>query len=223
MHPQFVCKLHANWGYLCSINIYKRCKGMTQKKNFQPSPMGTARKDIVTCGKGFGSKEFSAVVYENFSGFPLLVTFLGDKWWITTPGMKLQPLEEWFEGEDASFRFLCEAGGTAGALALAQMLGQALEFPEDEVQTTLHCRVDALHRLGVKFDTDDEHLPLELHVFKLPEKCSRSGKYAAWCRLLTDADELLFDIDGFDTAEEAKDYCELYFEVLKILGISFTV
>lgn len=164
-----------------------------------------------------------AVVYDDFEGIPWLLTFLGGQWWVTTSGAALLPLEDYFRETDMGFRFLCGAGGTVGALALAQMLGQALQWPFVHVQTTLPSRVDALRRLGVNIDLHDECLPLELHVHQLPEKCSRRGKFSVWCRLATDADELLFDIDGFDSAKEAEDYCALYFEVLQELGISFTV
>ena len=186
-----------------------------------PAPMGTVSKGFVQSGKG-NCMGTQAVVYDDFSGILWSVTFLSGQWWITTPGVKLQPLEEWFEDEDISFRFLCEAGGRVGALALAQLLGQALQYPEDDVQTTLYNRVAALRRLGVNLDLE-EHLPLQLNVFALPERCSRNGKYAAWCRLFTDTNEMLFEIDGFNTKKEAEDYCALYFEVLQELGISFTV
>ena len=88
-------------------------------------------------------KKQQLVVYDNYSGNPILVTFLGNRWWVVTPGEMLQPLEECFGGDDISFFMLCEAGGTVGALALAKMLGHALENPEDEVCNVMHWRVAA--------------------------------------------------------------------------------
>lgn len=195
---------------------------MKQKKNFQPAPMGTARKGIVTCGKGFGSKEFSAVVYDDFSGFPLLVTFLGERWWVTSPGEHLQPLDD-FLGDDSEYIFLCEAGGKVGALALAKMLGQALEFPEDDVMEVLHRRVTDLKRLDVTLDVKDESLLLELEVFEHGKDSHRQGKFSVWCYARSNCYEQLFDIDAFDTKQEAEDWAMCYFEFLQDLGIEFTV
>ena len=48
-------------------------------------------------------KNMQFVVYDNYSGTPILTTFLGNCWWITTPGLKLQPLEECLGGDDVSF------------------------------------------------------------------------------------------------------------------------
>ena len=107
-------------------------------------------------------KVFQAVVYDNFSGCPIVVAFLGNRWWVVTPGEKVQPLEEYIDDEDISFRFLCEAGGKVGALALAKMLGKALENPEDRVDEVLRQRVKSLERLGVTLDVKDEPLELEM-------------------------------------------------------------
>ena len=45
-------------------------------------------------------KVFQAVVYDNFSGCPIVVAFLGNRWWVVTPGEKVQPLEEYFPISD---------------------------------------------------------------------------------------------------------------------------
>lgn len=195
---------------------------MKKRDSYQPAPMGSTREGFAQCGKGLGSKEFSAVVYDDFSGFPLLVTFLGERWWVTTPGMVVEPLDDYLGG-DTRYIFLCEAGGTVGALALAKMLGQALEFPEDDVMEVLAHRVADLKHLGVTLDMKDEPLKLELTVLEHKKGSHRQGKFSVWCYARSNCYEQLFDIDAFDTKQEAEDWAMCYFEFLQDLGIEFTV
>ena len=169
------------------------------------------------------AREFKAVVYDDFSGFPLMVTFLGDRWWVTTPGEKLQPLEEFFEGEDISFNFLCEAGGTVGALALAKMLGKAAEEPEQAVEVVLRQRIETLRRLGVTLDVKDEQLCLELKTFSNEGTYRPKGKYSMWCNATGNCLESIFDIDDFDSREEAEEWADRFFEFLGNVGIEFVV
>ena len=84
-------------------------------------------------GKGKMKKyveNFKAIVYDDFAAHPLKVTFLGNRWWVTTPGEPLQPLDKVFGDKTIGFCFLCEAGGRVGALALAKLLGELhRQFP----------------------------------------------------------------------------------------------
>ncbi len=168
-------------------------------------------------------KNMQFVVYDNYSGTPILTTFLGNCWWITTPGLKLQPLEECFGGDDISFFMLCEAGGTVGALALAKMLGHALENPEDEVCNVMHWRVAELNRLGVTFDLMDEPLLLELDVFPNGQNSCREGKFTVMCYAKGACNECLFNIDGFDSKKDAEEWAMYYFDFLEHLGICYSI
>ena len=152
-----------------------------------------------------------------------MVTFLGNQWWVTTPGEKLQPLEEYFEGEDIGFRFLCEANGKVGALSLAKMIGKAAEEPEDDVRKVMRQRVECLKRLGIKLDVKDEELELELRVFPNEGKPARRGKFSMWCYATANCYELLFDIDGFGSREDAEEWAGYYFKFLKRMGIKFSI
>ena len=163
------------------------------------------------------------VVYDNYYGNPILVTFLGNRWWVVTPGEMLQPLEECFGGDDISFFMLCEAGGTVGALALAKMLGHALENPEDEVCNVMHWRVAELNRLGVTFDLMDEPLLLELDVFPNEHYSRREGKFTMTCYAQGACNVCLFNIDGFDLKVDAEGRARFYFDYLSHLGIRFTL
>ena len=164
-----------------------------------------------------------AVIYDDFLAVPYSVTFIGGQWWVTTPNEKLQPLSDFTDSEDIDFSFLCEAGGTVGALALAKMLGLALENPEDKVDEVLLHRVESLKRLGVSLDVKDEPLTLELEIISNPEGGFRHGKYSAVCHLHGNFSEQLFDIDAFDCKENAEEWVGYYFDTLEKLGIEFKI
>lgn len=179
---------------------------------------GKTKSQTVKCGD-----PFKAVVYDDFAGVPLVVTFLGGRWWVTTPGEKVQTLEDYFEGEDIDCRFLCEAGGRVGALALAKMLGKALENPEDYVDKILRQRVNSLKRLGVTLDVKDEPLVLELSIFTNFDKPARQGGYSAVCHLDGNCFVNIFDIDAFETRHDAEEWTGYYFELLEELGIEYKI
>ena len=164
-----------------------------------------------------------AVIYDDFLAVPYSVTFIGGQWWVTTPNEKLQPLSDFTDSEDIDFSFLCEAGGTVGALALAKMLGVALENPEDKVDEVLRLRVESLKRLGVTLDVKDEPLTLELEIIPNLEGGFRHGKYSAVCHLHGNFSEQLFDIDAFDCKENAEEWVGYYFDMLESLGIELRI
>ena len=167
--------------------------------------------------------EPKAVVYDDFMAIPYLVTFLGNRWWLTTPNEKLQPLTDFSGSEDIGFSFLCEAGGKVGALALARMLGRALENPEDQVDEVLRQRVKSLKRLGVTLDVKDEPLTLELEIISNESFSLRHGKYSAICHLHGNFFEKVFDIDAFECKENAEEWVSYYFDTLEKLGIEFKI
>ena len=166
---------------------------------------------------------YKAVVYDRFAGVPLQVAFLGNKWWVVTPGEKVQPLDDYFNGEPISFCFLCEAGGKVGALALAKMLGKALENPEDNVDEVLRYRVDSLKSLGVTIDVKDEPLLLELEFVTNDDRPACQSNFSVICHLHSSHFERFFDIDGFETKHDAEVWTNYYFDLLKDLGIEFKI
>ena len=167
--------------------------------------------------------DFQAIVYNDFSGAPLKVTNLDGRWWVTTPGERLQPLENYFEGYDIGFNYLCEADGKVGALALTKMLGKALEEPEEEVDEVLRNRVRDLKRLGVELDVKDEALVLELEVVSNDGKSRRQGNYTVMCHLADDICEWVFNIDSFETKKDAEEWARYLFDYMEELGIDFTI
>lgn len=172
------------------------------------------------------NKSFQAVAYDSYAGCPLKLTMLCGKWWVTTPNMCLQTLDDYFKQsgfEPEELLYLCEAGGTVGALALAQMLGRALNAPESDISTVLHQRVNSLKRLGVRLNVKDEPLVVNLRVFGNRPDSQRQGKYSMWCYLDECFCEMLFDVDGFDRKEDAEEWADTYFSVLKELGMECTI
>ncbi len=188
-------------------------------KQTKSATSGIAQSQTVKCVGGV----FLAVVYDNFSGCPIVVAFLGNRWWVVTPGEKVQPLEEYMATEDISFCFLCEAGGKVGALALARMLGLALANPEDRVDEVLRQRVKSLERLGVTLDVKDEPLLLEMEVFSNDGKPARQGNYSVMCHLHGNYFERIFDVDAFESKHDAEEWVGYYFDVLESLEIEFEI
>ena len=169
------------------------------------------------------NKDFKAVVYDNFAGCPLVVAFLGNRWWVVTPGEKVQPLEEYIDAEDIGYCYLCEAGGKVGALALAKMLGKALENPEDKVDEVLRQRVKSLERLGVKLNVKDESLLLEMEIISNENRYARHGKYSVLCHLHGNYFEKIFDVDAFESKHDALEWTSYYFDALENIGIEFKI
>ena len=160
--------------------------------------------------------------YDTFSGSPLKLTMLDGRLWITTPGMCLQPLNDYFKQsgfEPEELLYLCEGEGTVGALALAQMLGKALNNPETNIATVLRQRVNSLRRLGVKLNVKDEPLVVNQDVFANRADSRRQGKFSVWCQMDECFSETLFDLDGFTLKEDAEEWADTYFSVLKELGV----
>lgn len=163
------------------------------------------------------------VVYDDYTGCPLKISFIGNKWWVTSPGEKLQPLAEYIDAEDIGYCYLCEAGGKVGALALAKMLGKALENPEDKVDEVLRQRVKSLERLGVKLNVKDESLLLEMEIISNENRYARQGKYSVLCHLHGNYFEKIFDVDAFESKHDALEWTSYYFDALENIGIEFKI
>ena len=166
---------------------------------------------------------YKAVVYDRFAGVPLQVAFIGNKWWVVTPGEAVQPLDNYLGDEYIGFCYLCEAGGKVGVLTLAKMLGKALENPEDNVDEVLRYRVDSLKRLGVTLDVKDEPLLLELEFVTNDDRPACQSNFSVICHLHSSHFERFFDIDGFETRHDAEVWTNYYFDLLKDLGIEFKI
>ena len=168
------------------------------------------------------TQNMTIVVYHNWNGMPIQVTFLGNRWWVTSPGEWLVPLDKFIEGDDDGYSFACEGHGTVGAMTLAKMLGKALEQPELDIDETLCHRVADLRRLGVTLDVKDETLKLEYRVFS-NKGTQRQGEYSVLCDEEENPFVTFFDIDGFDEADVAELWANTYFDYLKELGINYTI
>ena len=179
---------------------------------------GATRNKKEKCGN-----KFRAVIYDNYLAVPYVVTFLGNRWWMTTPCEKFQPLSDFTDSECIGFNYLCKVGDKVGALALAKMLGLALENPEDKVDEVLLHRVESLKRLGVMLDVKDESLVFELEIISNEKFTLRQGKYSAICHLLGNVFERVFDIDSFDCKKNAEEWVGYYFDTLEKLGIEFKI
>lgn len=192
------------------------------KNNFQKSATrGTKSKGSVGLGNE-QSVNNQIIVYDNFSGMPIQVTFLGGKWWVTSPAEWLVPLDKYIQGDDYGYSFACEDHGTVGAMVLAKILGKALQQPELNIDETLRHRVADLRRLGVTLDVKDETLKLEYKFFS-NKGTQRQGKYSVLCDEASNPFVTFFDIDGFDEAEVAELWATTYFDYLKELGVEFSV
>ncbi len=174
-------------------------------------------------GSANGANNFQCIVYDDFGGLPLKVTYLNGRWWVTTAGSQLEPLEDYFGGEDIGFNYLCEAGGKVGALALTKMLGLALTHPETDVDAVLRNRVGDLKRLGAELDGTDEPLELELDVISNVGKPARQGEYSVICHLAGNICEQIFDIDAFESKQHAEEWAGYLFDYMDELNINYII
>lgn len=193
-----------------------------KKRDYQTPSQGNAtRNNIIRCGSEQRVNN-PIVIYDNYGGTPIQVSFLGGKWWVTSPGEWLVPLDKYIPGDEYGYSFACEGHGTVGAMTLAKLLGKALQQPELDIDETLRHRVADLRRLGVTLDVKDETLKLEYRVFS-NEGTQRQGKYSVLCDEEENPFVTFFDIDGFDEADVAELWANTYFDYLKELGINYTI
>ena len=171
----------------------------------------------------FSNKQHQVIVFDDLMGIPYKISFIGNRWWMTTSGEKFQPLEDFMDAEDIGFCYLCEADGRVGALALAKMLGMALDNPEDRVDEVLRHRVKSLKRLGVTLDVKDEPLLLEMETISNENSQNRHGKYSVICHLHGNYFEEVFDVDAFDSKHDAEEWVSYYFDTLENVGIEFKI
>ena len=127
------------------------------------------------------------------------------------------------DAEDISFSFLCEADGKVGTLALAKMLGKALDNPEDRVDEVLRQRVKSLERLGITLDVKDEPLLLEMETISNENCPARHGNYSVICHLHGNYFETVFDVDAFESKHDAEEWVSYYFDTLENVGIEFKI
>ena len=158
------------------------------------------------------------IVYDDFAGCLLQVTFLDGQWWVTTPDEILQPLEKYFDNDKIAFCFLCHAGGKVDALGLAKVLGRVLENPFDDIDMEILQRMRQLKRLGITEGWAGEKLSFEWKVFSNDKYPRRQGKYSLIC------DEVshhltMFNMDAFDDEAEAESWAKTYFDYLRTLKI----
>lgn len=173
--------------------------------------------------KTFSNKQHQVIVFDDLMGIPYKISFIGNRWWMTTSGEKFQPLEDIMDAEDIGFCYLCEADGRVGALALAKMLGKALDNPEDRVDEVLRRRVKSLKRLGVTLDVKDEPLLLEMETISNENSQNRHGNYSVICHLHGNFFETVFDVDAFESKHDAEEWVSYYFDTLENVGIEFKI
>jgi len=164
------------------------------------------------------------IAFSNYSGVPMMLTFLDGEWWVTSPGQKVEPLRAL--GDDV--HYLCQRGGKVSALGIAQMLGKVIEEPVTEVDEDLELRIRQLKRLDANFlDFSDvsQHLEFKWCITpnesKAEEKPKREVLWNLLCFEETCKDRLILAED-FAYKKDAKGWLDFYFEALAKAGIQFT-
>ena len=164
------------------------------------------------------------IAFSNYSGVPMMLTFLDGEWWVTSPGQKVEPLRAL--GDDVYY--LCPRGGKVSALGIALMLGKVIEEPIFEVDEDLELRIRQLKRLDANFldftDTS-QHLKFQWCITKHENKAEDNPKREELWDLLcfeeTCKDRLILAED-YAYREDAKECLDFYFEALAKAGIQFT-
>ena len=164
------------------------------------------------------------IAFSDYSGVPMMLTFLDGEWWVTSPGQKVEPLRTL--GFDVLC--LCPRGGKVSALGIALMLGKVIEEPIFEVDEDLELRIRQLKRLDAStFDFQDQSQHLEFkwcitkHETKAEDNPKKEELWDLECFEETCKDRLIFAED-FDSQENAKEWLDFYFEALAKAGIQFT-
>jgi len=164
------------------------------------------------------------IAFSDYSGIPMMLTFLDGEWWVTSPGMKVEPLRTL--GFDVYF--LCPRGGKVSALGIALMLGKVIEEPVFEVDEDLELRIRQLSRLDahlLDFTDVSQHLKFQWCITKHENKAEDNPKREVlWdleCFEETCKDRLILAED-FDNQKDAKGWLDFYFEALGKAGIQFT-
>ena len=164
------------------------------------------------------------IALSDYSGIPMMLTFLDGEWWVTSPGQKVAPLR--VQGDEVYF--LCPRGGKVSALDIALMLGKVIEEPVIDVEEDLELRIRQLSRLDAHFlDFTDvsQHLKFQWCITKSKGKAEDNpDKKALWdleCFEETCKDRLILAED-FDDEKTAIEWLDFYFEALAKAGIQFT-
>ena len=164
------------------------------------------------------------IAFSNYSGVPMMLTFLDGEWWVTSPGQKVEPLRAL--GDDVYY--LCPRGGKVSALGIALMLGKVIEEPIFEVDEDLELRIRQLKCLDAStFDFQDQsqHLKFQWCITKHENKAEDNPKREVlWdleCFEETCKDRLILAED-YAYREDAKECLDFYFEALAKAGIQFT-
>ena len=164
------------------------------------------------------------IAFSDYSGVPMMLTFLDGEWWVTSPGQKVEPLRAL--GDDV--HYLCQRGGKVSALGIALMLGKVIEEPIFEVDEDLELRIRQLSRLDahlLDFTDVNQHLKFKWcitkHENKAEEKPKREVLWNLECFEETCKDRLILAED-YAYREDAKECLDFYFEALGRAGIQFT-
>lgn len=164
------------------------------------------------------------IAFSDYSGIPMMLTFLDGEWWVTSPGMKVEPLRKL--GDEVYF--LCQRSGNVSALGIAQMLGKVIEEPILKVDEDLELRIRQLNRLdayALDFKEQSQHLRFQWCITKSINGAEDNPeKEVLWeleCFEETCKESLIFAKD-FDNQKTAKGWLDFYFEALAKAGIQFT-
>ena len=158
-----------------------------------------------------------AVVYAKSEGRPLLFTWMGGQWWMTTAGQPIIPLGKLIFRE-TEWVFLGFAGGAVDVFTLTKMLATArFEYSAVTAEELNHL-MRQLSRMGVTCATGEEPLVVELDV---TEDEDHIGYWAA-AVLRNGPQEVLFKA-WFHTKEIAEEQTFGFFGYLQDLGIDIII
>lgn len=157
------------------------------------------------------------IVYSKEEGFPCVITFLGNKWWLTSRNDILEPILEDKPHVVSDYRYLCEADETIQMKDLASMMGCVMEGAEIDVKGTLEVRMKELNNLGVKILTSPQCMNLHMRLLST-KGTKRSGEFSLFC-YNDDTECGVFDMDGFCDAQDAIHCAQIFIEFFQNHGV----
>ena len=169
-----------------------------------------------------------AFLYDSLSGLVYHCMFAGvdecghAQWVNITPGEEPKTLDEYVADEELEgtrFFVLTMEGDEAQSSQIVKVLGKVAKCPICGLGADLAFAIKHMQDMGIKWN--QKPLNLTVRVFENGKDSKRLGNYSFWIEDNDSCDEVLADVDGFDSLEKLFRALRNFFLTMEIsTGIS---